>query len=238
MKVYDLIKKFSKEQIFDRLLEIHPWIFEEWEKEDEREAIKKGFFFAYDDLLKTSFIEDDFKYVVVVCKQISTIKGEDDDFEVSQFKVDMTKNSPYEFDGENCLDCRFDVVFSPWEEVLGRDICSRSLSLYGELDCACVIFHDLIRMGLSNEYRTNRIKEEFDTLREREKNFKEEECIPAEQFFDELRKEFFNETEEERIERHKREEIEREERRPYIEWAIGENQQELFRFKKFIAENY
>ena len=66
MKVYDLIKKFSKEQIFDRLLEIHPWIFEEWEKEDEREAIKKGFFFAYDDLLKTSFIMDDFKYVVVV----------------------------------------------------------------------------------------------------------------------------------------------------------------------------
>ena len=54
----------------------------------------------------------------------------------------------------------------------------------------------------------------------------------------ELRKEFFNETEEERIERHKREKIEREERRPYIEWAIGENQQELFRFKKFIAENY
>lgn len=236
MKVIELINKFSKEDIFNRLLELRPYIYE-YTTDEEKVGIRKGFYFAYDDMNNLAPIETN-EYVVVVCKSISTIKGEDDDFEVSAFKLSQSKEPPFEFKDEKFLDCRYDMLFSPWNDSIGREVCQRSLDLYGELDCACVIFHELVRMGFSNDYRTKRIEDEINLLIERDENLKEEDCIPAEEMFDKIYKEYFNETDEEREARHIRQEKEREENRPYVEWAITETQKELFRFKKYISDNY
>lgn len=238
MKVIELIHEFTKEELFNRLLELRPYIYDEWLTNEEKEGIRKGFYFAYDDFNKVSLLDDNKENVIVVCKETPYHKGDSEDYEVSSFNVSETKTGPYEFDGEECISCRYDVCFSPWEDTLNREVCDRSIDLYGKLDCASLIFHELVRMGFSNEYRTKKIEEEIAILTERVDNLKEEECIPADEFFDQLYREEFNETEEQRLERHARQEKEREDNRPYMEWAITQTQNELFKFKKFISENF
>lgn len=242
MIVKDLIKKFNREEILERLLKLRPYIFEFMTIEDQIQ-FKKAFNFAYEDLLNTEYQENK-ERVIAIVKQFQEVGDIEEDYEVSLFEVQQTLNEPYTFDGENCIDCRYSIIFSSWMEILGLEVCKLSLEIYDELDIAAVLFYELIRMGFSNEVRDDNIRKEEAILEERLSNFNEAESIPIEDVFDSIIDKLASKLEDEgnlevaeNVKNWKRHEQTEEDRKLLI-ITVTKNQNILFMFKKYISENY
>lgn len=241
MFIKELLVKFSIDEIYNRLIELRPYILE-FVIENEIKLFKKACFIAYDNILKAEYVINN-ENILICSKQLSFSKEDDFEYEVSLLNIKDCKEGFYFFDGENCIQ-RYSLFFTPWKEFLGFEICQLSIDLYGELDVCCCIFYELMHTGIDNETRNDFIKRETEILVERAENFKEEDCIPAEEVFKSLRDDLIEELEKEgKFEeadeiRNWEEEEETEEERAYIKQVIYENQNILFKFKKYISENY
>lgn len=241
MKFKDLLRDFNIGAITNRLLELRPYILE-FEPEEQKKYFFKACEIAYKNILNTEVMDND-KSILVCAKQLSYSKDGDDDYEVFTLDKEYCKSGPYTFDGENCIQ-RYSLLFTPWKEFLGLEICQKSIDLYTSLDVCCIIFHEFIRMGIDDEQRNNRVKEEIDILVDRAENFREEDCIPADEFFKTLRDELVDELEKEgdfeaaEEVRQWEDEEETEEEKEYGLKSIYENQNIYFMFKKYISENY
>lgn len=245
MTVKDLIEKFDSSLLLEKLIELRPYILEFMgpnEKEKFKIACKK----AHENILKASIIPNN-EDVIVVARQVPTFMDDDGDYEVSSFVVSETKEGPYSFDGENCITCRYSIMFSPWEDILGREVCDMSLDLYGELTVASLVFHELIRMGFSSESVRKHIEEEVSILVERAENIKEEDCIPAEDAIKSIREDIAKDLEDEgkfeeaskwREWEDEKSEEEKQKEEDFLIKAVIINQNLLYNFKEYISKHY